>query len=180
MLGAAGCIPGNALAFLTLYLQLLGMSDLAASCVTVAFLVGQAFGATMPRPVSCCAIETVLCCLHHAHADLLLPSWPGGLLTVRVVPGRRKHLCKDTSGFCMTSGHTFGMCPAGGVIGGAVGDWAAQRYPAHGRVALCQLSVASGIPFCLLIFRVCSYSSAHSASAGHCVRCTVMRCACAG
>lgn len=44
--------------------------------------------------------------------------------------------------------------PAGGVIGGAVGDWAAKRYPAHGRVALCQLSVASGIPFCVLIFRV--------------------------
>lgn len=41
----AGCIPGNALAFLTLYLQLLAMSDLAASCITVAFLVGQAFGA---------------------------------------------------------------------------------------------------------------------------------------
>lgn len=82
--GVVGCIPGNALAFLTLYLQLLTMSDLTASCITVSFLVGQAFG---------------------------------------------------------------------GVIGGFVGDWAAQRYPAHGRVTLCQLSVASGIPFCILIFR---------------------------
>ena len=47
-----GCIPGNALAFLTLYLQLLGMSDLAASCSTVAFLVGQAFGASRVPSIS--------------------------------------------------------------------------------------------------------------------------------
>ena len=55
-----GCIPGYALAFLTLYLQLLGMSDLAASCSTVAFLVGQAFGASSAKHLHRHTLETVL------------------------------------------------------------------------------------------------------------------------
>ena len=61
---AAGCVPGNALAFLTLYLQLLGMSDLAASCITVAFLVGQAFGAMGLSMQSTLCIEDLLCLVH--------------------------------------------------------------------------------------------------------------------
>ena len=36
-----GTIPSSALAFLTLYLQLLGMSDFHASVCTALFLAGQ-------------------------------------------------------------------------------------------------------------------------------------------
>jgi predicted MFS family arabinose efflux permease len=82
--GIVGSVPYAALVFLTLYLQLAGLSDGAAAAVTAAFLVG------------------------------------GGL---------------------------------GGLLGGRVGDAAAARWPAHGRLAATQLSVASGIPFAVAIFR---------------------------
>ena len=42
MQGIVGTIPSSALAFLTLYLQLLGMSDFHASVCTALFLAGQA------------------------------------------------------------------------------------------------------------------------------------------
>ena len=43
-----GTIPSSALAFLTLYLQLLGMSDFHASVCTALFLAGQARRAALP------------------------------------------------------------------------------------------------------------------------------------
>lgn len=42
----------------------------------------------------------------------------------------------------------------GGPLGGWLGDKAARLFPRHGRIVVCQLSVASGIPFTLLIFKV--------------------------
>jgi hypothetical protein len=41
----------------------------------------------------------------------------------------------------------------GAFLGGAVGDWAAARFPDHGRIAACQFSVGIGVPMFLLIFQ---------------------------
>jgi hypothetical protein len=42
--GIAGNLPWAALVFLTLYLQLIGMSDAAASALVALFLAGTALG----------------------------------------------------------------------------------------------------------------------------------------
>ncbi|KAI7839840.1 hypothetical protein COHA_006425 [Chlorella ohadii] len=82
--GIAGSVPWSALAFLTLYFQLLGMSDSQASALVALFLLGTAVG---------------------------------------------------------------------GLIGGCVGDAAAQRWPLRGRIAVTQFSVSIGIPFACLVFK---------------------------
>ncbi|EIE22835.1 MFS general substrate transporter [Coccomyxa subellipsoidea C-169] len=82
--GIVGSIPWTALVFFTLYLQLLGMTDFAASVLMSLFL---------------------------------------------------------------------GSTAVGGLLGGYVGDFAAQRWPHHGRIWACQFSVAIGIPFSLLILK---------------------------
>jgi len=46
----------------------------------------------------------------------------------------------------------------GGLIGGILGDAAEQKWPGHGRIAVAQVSVASGIPFALLLMKVSSLS----------------------
>ena len=43
----------------------------------------------------------------------------------------------------------------GGLLGGVVGDAAARVFPDHGRIAVTQFSVAVGIPFALLLLKVC-------------------------
>ncbi len=43
---------------------------------------------------------------------------------------------------------------AGGLLGGHLGDAAAARWPDHGRVAVCQLSVGLGIPLATILFKV--------------------------
>lgn len=83
--GTAGSIPWAALGFLTLYLQLLGFGNKAASIIVATFLGGTAFG---------------------------------------------------------------------GLLGGVLGDKAAARWPLHGRICVTQFSVASGIPFALIIFKL--------------------------
>jgi hypothetical protein len=83
--GIFGSIPWAALVFLTLWLQLIGMSPAAASGLVATFLLGYAVG---------------------------------------------------------------------GAIGGFVGDYAAARWPRHGRIFAAQFSVASGIPFALLLIKV--------------------------
>lgn len=40
-------------------------------------------------------------------------------------------------------------------LGGLIGDWAASRYPNHGRVAVEQLSVGLGVPLSVAMFKVC-------------------------
>lgn len=42
----------------------------------------------------------------------------------------------------------------GGLIGGCLGDAAAQRWPLRGRIAVTQFSVSIGIPFAWLVFKV--------------------------
>lgn len=42
---------------------------------------------------------------------------------------------------------------AGAFLGGVVGDWAAARFPNHGRITACQFSVGIGVPLCLVIFQ---------------------------
>ncbi len=81
-----GTIPWNALVFLTLYMQLMGMSDLDASMLMSLFL---------------------------------------------------------------------GATALGGLLGGWVGDAAASRFPHHGRIAVTQFSVFTGIPMSWLIIKVC-------------------------
>ena len=39
-------------------------------------------------------------------------------------------------------------------MGGYVGDWAARRWPDHGRIAVCQFSVGIGVPLSVLLFKV--------------------------
>ena len=85
MQGILGSTPWNALVFLTLYFQLIGMSDFAASALMALFLGGTAVG---------------------------------------------------------------------GWVGGYVGDKAALVSPHHGRIGVCQLSVAAGVPLSLLILKV--------------------------
>ncbi len=34
-----------------------------------------------------------------------------------------------------------------------LGDWAAQRWPRHGRVTVCQISVGVGVPLSVLLFK---------------------------
>lgn len=80
-----GNIPWSAMVYLTLYFQLMGMSDFAASLVVSFF---------------------------------------------------------------------FGATAVGGLIGGWLGDWAAVRYPDHGRIAVTQFSVALGPIFALLVLKV--------------------------
>jgi predicted MFS family arabinose efflux permease len=41
----------------------------------------------------------------------------------------------------------------GSVIGGFAGDAAAKPFPDHGRVAVCQISVLSGVPLAAMLFR---------------------------
>jgi len=86
MQGIMGTIPWNALVFLTLYMQLMGMSDLDASMLMSLFL---------------------------------------------------------------------GATALGGLLGGWVGDAAASRFPHHGRIAVTQFSVFTGIPMSWLIIKVC-------------------------
>ena len=42
----------------------------------------------------------------------------------------------------------------GGLLGGWIGDLAAQRFPNHGRIAATQFSVIVGVPFALLLTKV--------------------------
>lgn len=80
-----GTIPWNALVFLTLYMQLLGMSDAEASSLMSLFLGAGALGA---------------------------------------------------------------------LLGGIIGDKAAARFPFHGRIAVTQFSVFTGIPMSWIILKV--------------------------
>lgn len=52
-----------------------------------------------------------------------------------------------TTGF--TLGHLFGAC-----AGGVIGDWAARRYPNHGRVFVAQFSDLVRLPLIVILFRV--------------------------
>lgn len=85
--GIIGSVPYASLIFLTLYFQLVGMSDARASILVAAYLAGGGFG---------------------------------------------------------------------GLLGGAVGDWAARKSPSHGRICATQFSVAVGIPFAWILFKVLS------------------------
>jgi len=82
--GIVGSVPYASLVFLTLYLQLAGMSDAHASILVALYLLG------------------------------------GGV---------------------------------GGMLGGYIGDAAAQSYPDHGRIAATQFSVLIGIPLATLLFK---------------------------
>lgn len=84
--GIMGTIPWNALVFLTLYMQLMGMSDFDASMLMSLFL---------------------------------------------------------------------GSTALGGLLGGLIGDKAAARFPHHGRIAVTQFSVFTGIPMSWIIIKVC-------------------------
>lgn len=44
-------------------------------------------------------------------------------------------------------------CTQGALLGGAIGDRLARRSPNHGRILTAQMSVASGIPLTLLLFK---------------------------
>jgi hypothetical protein len=49
---------------------------------------------------------------------------------------------------------------AGAFFGGWVGDWAAGRYPNHGRIVACQFSVGIGVPLSVVIFKALPLGSA--------------------
>ncbi|KAG2424845.1 hypothetical protein HYH02_015108 [Chlamydomonas schloesseri] len=95
--GIVGSTPWNALVFLTLYFQLLGFSDAAASGLVALFGAGAA---------------------------------------------------------------------AGSLLGGWLGDRAAERFPQHGRIALVQFSVAVGIPLTALLLRGLPVDVAAATAAG--------------
>jgi len=88
--GIVGSTPWSALVFLTLYFQLLGMSDFTASLLVAVFLACNA---------------------------------------------------------------------AGGLLGGLIGDWAARRWPDHGRIWVCQFSVGIGVPLSFVLFKALPLAS---------------------
>lgn len=47
----------------------------------------------------------------------------------------------------------LGANAVGGLIGGLVGDRAAQKFPDHGRIFACQFSVGVGVPLSLVLFK---------------------------
>lgn len=118
--GIVGTAPWLALVFMTLYLQLLGMSDLQASLLMACFLGSSAAGA--PR------------------------AWQGqaGIGPLHVPP---PHPCTGAAPAAPPR-------PAGGLLGGMLGDAAAQCWPNHGRVAVCQISVAASVPLAAVLFKV--------------------------
>lgn len=125
--GILGTTPWLALVWITLYLQLLGMSDLQASLVMASFLGANAAGAGARM---CPAAEQPQgCAAGHAAGWRLLRTWASQ------PPNRRTAV-------------------AGGLIGGLLGDWAVQRWRNHGRVFVCRLSVSLGVPLSGLLFKV--------------------------
>ena len=48
----------------------------------------------------------------------------------------------------------LGANALGALLGGYIGDRAAQNYPCHGRIFVCQFSVFVGIPFSIVLFKV--------------------------
>ena len=58
---------------------------------------------------------------------------------------------------------SFGLCAlrrlncanvsCGLQLGGFIGDWAASRYPNHGRVVVAQVSVGLGVPLSIAMFK---------------------------
>lgn len=57
---------------------------------------------------------------------------------------------------------SFGIGNAfGALLGGFLGDKAAQRWPNHGRIFVCQFSVFMGIPSCLLNYMLLPRNGAH-------------------
>ena len=55
----------------------------------------------------------------------------------------------------------------GGVVGGAVGDWAAKKSANHGRIYVCQFSVSMGIPFSVLLMKGLPHNGEPSTVALH-------------
>jgi MFS family permease len=96
--GIVGTTPWSALVFLTLYFQLLGMSDLMSSILMAIFLAANAVG---------------------------------------------------------------------GLLGGYVGDFAAKRFPNHGRIACCQFSVGIGVPLSIILFKALPLNSSPGAVVGY-------------
>jgi MFS family permease len=96
--GIVGSTPWTALVFLTLYFQLIGMSDLMASLLMAIFLAANA---------------------------------------------------------------------CGGLLGGLVGDWAARKFPDHGRIVACQFSVGIGVPLSIVLFKALPLSSSAGAVVGY-------------
>ncbi len=138
MQGIVGSIPWTALVFFTLYLQLLGMSDFAASVLMSLFL-----GSTgQHRPFHACntkalRVTPALCSpLKEGRSPYCTP-----IKTVN----QRKSMFTDAPSV---------IAALGGLLGGYVGDYAAKGWPHHGRIFACQFSVAIGIPFSVLILKV--------------------------
>ena len=93
----------------------------------------------------------------------------GGISPARSVPGRQRRRC-PLGFFILPCAPALPWPPlaarpaktthpplppsAGGLLGGTLGDWAAQQWPRHGRVAVCQLSVGIGVPLSVLLFKV--------------------------
>ena len=51
-------------------------------------------------------------------------------------------------------GLLLGSSAVGGLLGGWIGDKAGARWPDKGRIAVCQFSVFTGIPFSIIITKV--------------------------
>ena len=65
---------------------------------------------------------------------------------VGAIVGRRMESTRQPAVWC-----------AGGLLGGFIGDAAAARFPDHGRIAVTQVSVVSGVPLSLLLMKVRSH-----------------------
>lgn len=68
----------------------------------------------------------------------------------------------------------LGSTALGGLLGGWIGDKAATKYPDHGRILVCQFSVAVGIPFSLTITKVSFFApGSHDAFLSHHFSCVL-------
>lgn len=75
---------------------------------------------------------------------------------------------------CVLLWHCMPCCCAGGLLGGFLGDWAAARWPNHGRILVCQFSVSVGVPGAVLLFKVVGLATAPCMLCSPC--CTAATC----
>lgn len=150
--GIVGSTPWNALVFATFYFQLLGFSDLQASVLLAAFLAANAVGAALelsvrqwlPIGLRRHVLLPLLVLLACARTNSWWPIWLA----------QQPWACPAClHALPLTACHCLYLILTGGLLGGFLGDWAAQRWPDHGRIVVCQISVVVGVPLSFLLFK---------------------------
>lgn len=148
--GIIGSVPYNALIFLTLYLQLMG-AQLAARPHRM--IVGRWGQAVLLQGMAVVVFEP------HAfssgrgnHRPREPCQLPKCVLTMELTRSTTPAGMSNAAASACVAVY-LGAGGLGGLLGGWIGDVAAQRFPNHGRIVATQFSVIVGIPFAAIIFK---------------------------